>query len=248
MDTFTQPTRPQDKNRVLHNPDESSTPFAVEPSVQKEIVLQDKSPRLDGLFVLHDFDLTAIQRLVVLVPNLDVDETAMARKIWDLAFPARLSVLLLGLCPNLNEESSIRRRLITIAALIREPRVPVEMQLDYGRNWTKSLKNILDFGDIIICPANQQTGILQQPLDLALANLGFPIIALSGFHPVTRRPLLHFLPESVFWVVSLAILAVFFWFQIRISRISEEWAKDTLLSLSILIELGLVWVWNNLSH
>ena len=248
MDSFTQTTQPQNQNMVLHNPDESSSPFAAEPLEQKEIVPHGKLPQLDGLFVLQDFDLTAIQRLVVLIPNLDVDETAIARKIWDLAFPARLSVLLLGLCPSLNEESSVRRRLITIAALIREPRVPVEIRLDYGRNWIKSLKNVLEFGDVIICPANQQIGILHQPLDLALANLGFPIITLFGFHPVTRRFLPHFLRESVFWIVSLAVLFVFFWFQIRISRISEEWAKDTLLSLSVLIELGLVWVWNNLTR
>jgi len=50
----------------------------------------------------------------------------------------------------------------------------VEMRLDYGRNWIKSLKNVLEFGDVILCPANQQIGILHQPLDLALANLGFP--------------------------------------------------------------------------
>ena len=128
MDTFTQTTGPQDKGLVLRNPDESSTPFVEEPLEQKEIVLHDKFPQLAGLFVAQDFDLTAIQRLIVLIPNLDVDETAIARKIWDLAFPARLSVLLLGLCPNLHEESNVRRRLITIAALIREPRISVEMQ------------------------------------------------------------------------------------------------------------------------
>ena len=248
MDTFTQRTKPQNQNIVLRNPDESSTPSAVVSLEQKEIVPHGGLPQLDGLFVLQDFDLAAIQRLIVLVPNLDVDETAIARKIWGLAFPARLSVLLLGLCPNLNEESSMRRRLITIAALIREPRLSVEIHLDYGRNWIKSLKNVLDFGDIILCPANQQTGILHQPLDLALANLGFPIVVLPGFDPETRRPLLHFLPESVFWVVSLAILMVFFWFQIRISRISEEWAKNTFLSLSVLVELALIWVWNSLSQ
>jgi hypothetical protein len=248
MDTFTQTTGPQDKGLVLRNPDESSTRFAVEPLEQKEIVLQDKFPPLAGLFVVQDFDLTAIQRLVVLIPNLDVDETAIARKIWDLAFPARLSVLLLGLCPNLPEESNVRRRLITIAALIREPRISVEMQLGFGRNWAKSLKNVLHFGDVIICPANQQTGILLQPLDVALANLGFPIITLEGFQSQIRRPLLHFIQESIFWMISLAVIFIFFWFQIRISRISEEWARNALLSLTVMIEFGLIGIWNNLSH
>jgi hypothetical protein len=111
-----------------------------------------------------------------------------------------------------------------------------------------SLEEVLDSGDIVICPSGQQVGIFGEPLDLSLAKLGSPIITLPGLYPVTRKWIPRFIHESVFWATSAAVLLVFFWFQSRILRLSEEWVKDTLLSLSVLIELGLIWAWNNLSQ
>jgi len=215
---------------------------------QTDSVAQVEASEVGGLLVIQNQNIAAVRRLVVLVPNQDVDEVILAHEIWNAAFPPGLAVLLLGLCLNPNDEPRARRRLVTIAALIREPRVSVEMQLDFGRNWIPSLKSVLQRGDIIICPAGQQTGIFREPLDLALEKLGSPIITLPGLYPFTRRVIPRFIFESVFWAVSGAVLFVFFWFQSRILRISEEWVKDTLLSLSVLIELGLVWVWNNLSQ
>ena len=209
---------------------------------------QAGASEIGGLLVLQNLNITAARRLVVLVPNQDVDEVAFAHAIWELAFPPGLAVLLLGLCLNANHEPRARRRLVTIAALIREPRVPVEMQLDFGRNWTPGLRGVLDPGDIVICPAGQQLGIFGESLDLSLEKLGSPVITLPGLYPITRNRVPGFILESIFWLVSIAVLLVFFWFQIRILRISEEWAKDTLLSVSVLIELGLIWVWNNLFH
>jgi hypothetical protein len=73
-------------------------------------------------------------------------------------------------------------------------------------------------------------------------------VTLKGFIPSMHKSPSKLMRESVFWLVSIAVLLVFFLFQIRILRISEEWASDTLLSLSILIEFGLFGIWNNLSH
>jgi hypothetical protein len=217
-------------------------------TVQSDTVAQVESSEIGGLFVIQNLDVARVQRLVALVPNLDVDEVAFAHAIWELAFPPGLAVLLLGLCPNPNAEPRARRRLVTMAALIREPRVAVEMRLEFGRDWKSTLKSFLDPGDIVVCPAGQQIGIFRVPLDLSLAKLGSPIITLPGLYPLTRKLIPDFIRGSIFWVVSLAVLFVFFWFQSRILRISEEWVKDTLLSLSVLIELGLLWVWNNLSQ
>ena len=217
-------------------------------TTQQDTPAQVGASEIGGLLVIQNLKIAAARRLVVLVPNQDVDEVALAHAIWNVAFPPGLAVLLLGLCLNPNHEPRARRRLVTIAALIREPRVSVEMQLDFGRNWTPSLKSILQRGDIVICPAGQQTGIFREPLDLALEKLGSPIITLPGLYPFTRRLMPRFIFESIFWVVSGVVLFVFFWFQSRILRIPEEWVRDTLLSLSVLIELGLVWVWNNLSQ
>jgi hypothetical protein len=213
-----------------------------------EIVAPAESSKIGGLFIVQDQDLISARRLVVLIPNLDIDEANVAREIWKLAFPPGLAVLFLGLCPSVNEEPRVRRRLATMAALTRDQKVSVEIQLEFGCNWIRKLKTVLEAGDMVVCHAEQYTGIWRQPLELALSRLNIPILILKGFVPSMYKSSSAFLRESVFWLVSIAVLFVFFLFQIRILRISEEWARDTLLSLSILIEFGLFWVWNNLSH
>ena len=238
---------PKHKRMYVQNEAEKVTGSLVA-NGQSDKAAQVGSSEIGGLLVIQNLNIAAARRLVVLVPNQDVDEVAFAHEIWNLAFPPGLAVLLLGLCLNPNHEPRARRRLVTIAALIREPRISVEMQLDFGRNWMLSLKNVLDLGDIVICPADQQIGIFREPLELSLAKLGHPIITLPGLYRLTRKLIPDFIRGSIFWVVSLAVLFVFFWVQSRILRISEEWVKDTLLSLSVLIELGLIWVWNNLSR
>ena len=239
--------KPKQQDIVVRNEAENMAESLMATG-RSDAAAQVESSEIGGLLVIQHLNVAAARRLVVLVPNLDVDEMAFAHAIWNLAFPPGLAVFLLGLCPNPNEEPRARRRLVTIASLIREPRISVEIQLDFGRNWVSTLKSVLDSGDIVICPSDQQVGIFREPLELSLAKLGHPIITLPGLYPLTRKLIPDFVRESIFWVVSLAVLFVFFWLQIRILRISEEWAKDTLLSLSVLIELGLIWAWNNLSQ
>lgn len=235
------------KNRFQNTPAQSRNvdPISLK---QTEIAPSAEFSEIGGLFVTQAQGLVAVQRLVVLIPNLDVNEAEIAREIWKLAFPPGLAVLFLGLCPNVNEEPRVRRRLATIAALTRDQRVSVDIQLEFGRDWIKKLKTVLEAGDLVVCHAEQQSGLWRQPLELVLASLHIPTITLKGFIPSMHKSSSTFLRESVFWMVSLAILAILFWFQSRILRISEEWVKDTLLSLSVLIELGLIWVWNNQSQ
>ena len=239
MTTFTQKTKNKSQSiNALHEPGDliSLKPAEITPIVE--------SSEIGGLLVLQDTNLAPVHRLVVLIPNLDVDEAELAREIWRLAFPPELAVLLLGLCQNVTEEPRARRRLVTIAALTRDQRVPVKVQLEFGRNWIGKLKAVLEAGDIVVCHAEQRTGIWRQPLELALARLNIPMLSLKGFiSPIYKSS--SFLRESVFWLVSIAVLFVFFLFQIQILRISEEWVRDTVLSLSVLIEFGLVWVWSS---
>jgi len=240
MATFTQKIKNQLQDVHIQPRDEDSVSLA-----RTGNAAPPESAEIGGLFVLQDANLVSARRLVVLIPNLDIDEAEIAREVWKLAFPPELAVLFLGLCPNVNEEPRVRRRLATIAALTRDTKVPVEIQLEFGRNWIRKLMSVLEAGDIVVCHAEQRTGIWRQPLELALARLNVPVLTLKGFIPSMYKSSSTFLRESVFWLVTIAVLFVFFLFQIRIVRISEEWVKDTLLSLSVLIEFGLVWVLNN---
>jgi hypothetical protein len=188
-----------------------------------------------------------VRRLVVLVPNLEMDEVEMARRIWELASPPHLAVLFLALCTDAVDEPRIRRRLATLAALTRDERIAIETRLEFGRNWIAKLKAILRDDDIVICYADHTVGWNHKPLSHVLDEKGASVWTLKGLEMTTAQVHRKPFAEFVFWFVSLAIIAVFLWLQIRILTISEGWAQNTLLYLSVPIEIGLLWVWNNIS-
>jgi hypothetical protein len=242
MTTFTQKL----KNRFQSAPVSSrnADPISLK---RNGMTAPAEASEIGGLFVVQGRNPISVRRLVVLIPNVDIDEAEVAQEVWKLAFPPGLAVLFLGLCPNINEEPRVRRRLATLAALTRDERVSVDMQLEFGHNWIKKLRTVLAVGDIVVCHTEQQTGIWHQPLELALARLDIPTLTLKGFIPPMYKSSSTFLRESIFWLVSVVIVLGFFWLQAQELRISEIWAQDTLLGLSILIELGVLFVWHSIS-
>jgi len=187
------------------------------------------------------------RRFVFVIPDHEINEIDVARWIWETASPAGLAVLFLGLCRGLSEEPRMRRRLITLSALTRDPRITVETGLEFGANWLKTLKRVLTDGDIIVCNAEERTGLWRRPLSDSLAILGWPIWTVSGFCEDNSTALRNAWREPIFWIGSLLTLAGFFVFQVRLAGLPRDWSLDALLSLSVLVEVGLLWAWHRLS-
>src|SRR5512133_920082 len=61
--------------------------------------------------------LPDMKRLVVLVPDQDVDEAEFARKVWALTSGKQVAVLFLTQVANWRYEAQARRRLVTLSAL-----------------------------------------------------------------------------------------------------------------------------------
>ena len=215
---------------ILHPPDEiSKNTGHTESTVISESTL------------LQNNDHINIRRLVLLVPNVDIDEVKVARQIWETAVPARSAVLFIGLCSDIVEEPHLRRRLAMLAALTRDARISVETRLEFGRNWIRSLKPISRAGDVVICFAEQRTGLWHKPLSEALEKTGASVWTLSGFYPTKNISSLRSFANILFWSLSIVILTVFFWLEVQTLRLTVEWAKNTLLYLSVLGEVGLLW-------
>lgn len=206
-------------------------------------------PHPDIASVLHveDGRLVSARRLIVLVPDWDVDEVEIARQVWELAVPLGLAVLFLGLCKDITEELSMHRRLATLASLTRDPRLSVETRLETGRHWVRKLKAILRSGDVIVCHAEQRMGIWHIPAHKALANLDAPIWTLEGIHPPMKSSAFAKIKEAIFWLVSIVIIVIFFWIQVSIVRMSKDWAHNALIYFSMLSEIGLLWIWHSAS-
>ena len=190
-------------------------------------------------------DVEFTHRLIVLVTS-SVEYSPMTRRIWELANATCMHVLLLTLCKDPAEEQSIRRRLITIASLLEDGKRCVEIRVVFGTNWVAAVKDIYRTGDRIVCFAEQRAGLLQRPLSQILeSNLKTTLYVLSD--PIPEKSQSSKLLQVLYWFGFLVILVGFGLVQTKILQLPENSFQTILLSLSILPEFWLIWVWNSLS-
>src|SRR6187549_3211163 len=79
-------------------------------------------------------DMVPAHRFLVLLPT-EADYSTVAQRIWELAHDAGASVEFLGLCRDAAEEPGLRRRLITLAALVYDGRIATDIKVETGTNW-----------------------------------------------------------------------------------------------------------------
>jgi hypothetical protein len=190
-------------------------------------------------------DWGSAHRLIVLVPP-DTNYAAVTHRIWELANALGSQILFLSLCTDEAQESSLRRQLITMAAMVQNGNICAEARVEIGSNWVNVVRPELQNGDMIVCFAEQRTGLLRRPLSQILqANLKTPVYILSGISPQDfSQP--NWLPQLLAWMGSIGIIVAAFFLQIRIMSVPENWAQTTLLILSVLCETWLIWGWNSL--
>lgn len=186
------------------------------------------------------------QRLLVLIPA-NADYSSMTRQIWELANSTHsTSVQLFSLCKDILEEPGLRRSLATLCALIGEAGVSVETKVEVGTNWVEGIKRNHQRGDLVVCFAEQRTGILQRPLSQILqSNLNIRVYILSGVD-AQNLPRTNWFSQFMAWSGSIGIIAGSFLLQIRITSLPQDWAQTTLLIFSVVGEIWLIRAWNNL--
>jgi hypothetical protein len=184
-------------------------------------------------------------RLIVLVPS-ELDYSALTRRIWQLAIATGKPILFLSLCQDAAEEPSLRRQLVTLSALVGDSKVSTGAKVEIGANWVDIVKTNYQAGDVIVCFAEQRTGLFHRPLSQILeSNLGAPVYILSGLYPQSASRS-DWLSQIIVWMGSFGILAGFFWLQVRISQLPQDGSQTALLILSAAVEIWLIWVWNSL--
>lgn len=183
--------------------------------------------------------------LIVLLPS-DFDPSAVTRQIWELANSTGLHVRLLSLAKEAAQEPGLRRGLAAVAALIQQGRVCVEVSVETGVSWVEAVKRLHHPGDMIVCFAEQRAGLLRRPLSQILqSNLSATVYILSGFASA-EAPRPSWLSQMMAWTGSLGIIIAAFLLQIRITSLPQDWAQTSLLIFSVLGEIWLIFLWNNL--
>src|SRR4030095_8846312 len=94
--------------------------------------------------------LEPARRLIVLFPDVEGDYMPAMRRIWELANAQGAHVLLLSLCKDARQIPSLRRRLITMGAIVQDARVLVEVDVEAGTNWVAVVDQICQTGDTVV--------------------------------------------------------------------------------------------------
>lgn len=190
----------------------------------------------------------SVRRLVILIPDADTEETELAREIWAMAVRRELVVLLLGICSDVTGEARSRRRLATIASLARDKQVQVEMKLYPGDDWVQAVRKVHRYSDLVICQAEQQValwGVQRQPLSQWLTTqLNEPVAMLEGFYPHIPpdfvNPAWRLLATIIPFVIFLGFTAL----QVLIHQLAQGSGYVPLLAFSVIVEYGLIGLWN----
>ncbi len=189
-----------------------------------------------------------IQRLVVLTPDAEVNESRLAAKLWSMASTSGQTILLLGLARDMDREARVRRRLASLSAIVRDKRTRVETRIGLGARWAPLVQSVWQAGDLLVCHAEQSQptwgGLGREPLALALATkLKIPVYAVAGFYPHLPPELPEWVSRSLALLPLVAILIIFLLIQFGIQRFTTGWAQTALLFLSVVVEYVLMAAW-----
>jgi hypothetical protein len=198
--------------------------------------------------VSEEIPLLKVKRLVVLVPDRDLDDVTLSREVWALASQGSHHVLFMTVIQDAERESRARRRLITLAAITRDDQTRVETQVCIEPTTIHAAKAACRAGDMLVCLAGHTVPRRLRkhlPLEIALVDsLHMPVILLTGIYQEleeksNRGPL----QAVLFWGVTLAILALFTWFEMAITNADGNWTGQLLLIFTFLVETGVTLLW-----
>jgi hypothetical protein len=190
-------------------------------------------------------ELESGHRLIVLVPESEADISSAARKIWELANALGSRVQFLGLCKDEAREPTLRRQIIALSSMVSGGSISVESKIEFGNNWLDFVKSHWNKGDVVACFAEHRTGFTNKTLSQILeSSLNATVYVLPEFQ--LEHPRSNWISSVVSWAGSIAIIALFFWGQAKLTEMPQDWAHTSLLYLSIFIEVGLIWFWSSL--
>lgn len=185
-------------------------------------------------------------RLIVLFPASEFETPDLENRIWEIARSLQLDVLILSLTNDFDEEAQLRRKLITMAAMIKDPYVSTDILLEHGNDWVRQVRKIWRKGDIVACYANQKVGIMRKALDQILrSSLNMPVYILADARTI-KNSKRSFLTQFFFWLGALTIIGGFFWAEAQLTQLPQDWAHSVLIYVCIFAEFAFILLWNSL--
>lgn len=181
-----------------------------------------------------------IQRVIVLIPSADIDGDRLQQELIRLGLQRSHEIVLLG-----NDVRNHRIRLNHLQRLaihLRAAGIQVTCQnIGSDESWSGAIQRVSQLGDLIACHAEYQGDQLGQKIS---SELGMAVCVLSGLYPTLAKRLVRLVGRACFEVTPLVIILVTFWFQIQISEQMTGLVNIIALIMSVLFELGLIFIWS----
>jgi hypothetical protein len=199
----------------------------------------------DWLLLPDRVSIAPAKRLVVLIPPGEVDEIALARKVWKLAAKSLISVLYLVLAPDPEYVPYLRRRLANLAASTSQGEVTSSTKITVGDDWAKAVKAVLLPGDLLVSVLGHRVShrlIGSRPLGDALCRaFDIPVYLLGSLRVGSTPPRSSMIRSFIGWSLSIGTIIGAGVFQIGVSRADVEPYSTILIVISALVEIFLIW-------
>jgi hypothetical protein len=192
-------------------------------------------------------EVETTQRVIVLVPDAEIDLAYAAKKIWEIATSVEGSIRLIGLCADSHREPGLYRQLVTLSALMENGKIPVHSSIEFGSNWQTVLRTEWQQGDIIVCFSGVSAGFSRKPLSQILESTTQSTVhVIDGLTPPAHSSPSERVSNTFAWIGSIVIVVGLFWLQTIITHLPSDWERTLLLSISVFAGFGMIWVWNSL--
>lgn len=179
-------------------------------------------------------------RLIVLVPNGMVDGHKLTQELSGLVTPSVCEVIFVGLGQK-KSSSPASRRLAELASITQDLLVPQSKRVFDVTNWAEAVQMVTQPGDLIVCQADRQGDRLVEELSQVTAS---PVHLLPGLQPPIQTRLARALKSLIFNLFPFIVIVAFFWLQVQIDAQNTGLIRTLVLSMSVLVELGIIFVWS----
>jgi hypothetical protein len=188
-------------------------------------------------------------RLLVLVPENEVEEVRYARKARSLAEYYNLDILFIGNTTSYETEMANRRKLITLAGITNNGIFKTDFVSKLSNSWIKTITEIYAVGDYILCPKEiiQPKGLFNRQLlwEILISSYGSKVIAINGYViPENSKSRQKTLLPFLYWAGIITIFCVSFGLEANLGNHSFGWIRILGEGSLVVGEIFSLWLWN----
>jgi hypothetical protein len=185
-----------------------------------------------------------VTRLIVPLPKGEFDEAGLARFLWQIVGATEHGLLLTCRIADEDDEMPARRRLTTLAALLRRHRTDrIDTTVVSARSWAGALRLVCSPGDAVVLPVAPPpaaSGRSKELADRVLRDLRRPVYLMDALPAdlLDEPPAKGRLRPLLAWAMPILIVLAFVGLQSEIVLQTPGSLQTVLLTATVALELA----------